>query len=165
MRALSFHHSVESGGQRPLAALPSEIVEGASDRHNVVDHSLPSVAKFVPQDPQSLHRRQSMFHGNTFTGQQAVKVAPLPVQSTATTPLPRGNHARGPSFQSLETTITQQGDGLGQAQSRLLRHFLIMPPGRHSRRTPQHAVSFARYKSVSVFPDVAGEAVDVPCHR
>jgi hypothetical protein len=30
MRAVSFYLSVESGGERPLAALPSEIVEEAS---------------------------------------------------------------------------------------------------------------------------------------
>jgi hypothetical protein len=34
MRAVRFHHLVDLGGQGPLAALPSVIVEGASDRHH-----------------------------------------------------------------------------------------------------------------------------------
>src|SRR5579862_182307 len=140
MRAVRFHHLVDSGGQRPLAALPSVIVEGASDRHHFIDHSFSAVAKFVPQNPQSLHRREGMFHRDTFARQQTVKITALPVQSTTVASLPRGDRARWPGFQSFETAVTQQGDRLGQAQSRFLRHFLIMPPGWHRGRTPQYFV-------------------------
>ena len=80
MRGVSFHHFLELDGQGPLAAFVSEIVEGASDRHHLIDHPHATVAKFVSQDPQPFHRGQGMLHRNSVGSQQTVEsaMAPMP---------------------------------------------------------------------------------------
>ena len=67
MRAARFSHLVGSGCQLLLATLSSVIVEGASDRHHFIDHTFSPAAKFVSQNSQSFHRREGMFHSDTFT--------------------------------------------------------------------------------------------------
>src|SRR5579863_3247129 len=141
MPAISFPHSDELSGQRPLAALPSEIVQGASDRHHFIDHPLPSVSKFVPQDSQSLHRSQGMFDRDAMACQLAVKIAPRPMQSATFRSLPGGRYFGLTGPQSFKSTVAQQEDILRQSQTCLLGHSLVVAPSRNRRRTPQHFVS------------------------
>ena len=94
MRAVAFHHLFKLGGQRSLAALPSEIVERAPDRHHLIDHSRSPVAKFIPQDFQAFDRSQCVLHLDPHTGQQTVKVTALAMQSSTIASCPRGNRAR-----------------------------------------------------------------------
>src|SRR5580765_5605518 len=136
--AVSFHCPVDLLGDDPVAPFASEIMQRASDRHHLVYHSRPTIAKLVSENPQSLHRCHRVLDHDPISRQQVVEPAMSPMEVSSIAPRPRGDHAGGPGVQSLKTAVTQKVDLLGQAQSRSLSHFLIMTLARHGGRTQQH---------------------------
>src|SRR5437868_12373438 len=136
--AVSFHCSVDLFGEDPVAPFASEIMQRASDRHHLVNHSPPTIAKLVSQNPQSLHRCHRVLNRDPVSRQQAVESAMSPMEATSIAPRPRGDHASAPGVQSLKTAVTQKVDLLGQAQSRSLSHLLIMALAGHGGRAPQN---------------------------
>src|SRR5260370_14252033 len=101
-QSVSFYYPVDLLGNGPLASFASEIMQRASDRHHLVDHSLAPVPKLIPQNPQSLHRGQCMLHLNAISRQQTVELPMSPMQCAPVASLPRRHHTCGPSFQSFK---------------------------------------------------------------
>jgi hypothetical protein len=113
LQAVSFHYPVDLLGDDPLASFASEIMQSASDRHDLVDHSLAAVPKLIPQNPQSLHRCQRMLHLDAVSRQQTVKLAMSPMQCASIASLPGRHYACSPSLQSFKAAVTQKVDLLG----------------------------------------------------